>query len=96
MEKFCNAFFDEANREFEDWVSKRNIEEDAYFAFVDYYENYSSFPNVIESFFDRNHDKKTKLILFIQDDDLVEAISESLYEDLLAITKEVNREPNVP
>lgn len=72
IEGFCNKFYPEAEEIFLKEIEEKRILENVYdgwFVFVDYYENYCSYPLVMESFlehFINNEDKK--LILFIRTD----------------------------
>lgn len=69
VEGFCDKFYDEAKAKFEKMKANRITNDDAYFAYVDYYENYSSYPNIIEEFLDNfAFDSNKRLILFWQTD----------------------------
>ena len=78
VDGFCNAFYEDAKLEFEAYASNRKISEDAYFVFVDYYENYGVISSVIEAFLDEYMAENKKLILFIQEDDRIGRIDSSL------------------
>ena len=68
VENFCNIFYEDARQEFQKYACRREIKEDVYFTFVDYYENYSIFSKVLEEFLDVNMaDKNKKLLMFIQE-----------------------------
>lgn len=69
VEGFCDRFYDEAKQQFDLLCQRRNVRDDAYMVYVDYYENYSSYPAIIEEFLDAFLcDESKRLILFIQND----------------------------
>ena len=48
IDAFCEKFYPDAHKDFLEIVAKRNIEKDTYFAFLDYYEGYGTYPLIIE------------------------------------------------
>lgn len=96
VEAFCNRFYDEARQQFEDLSLKRNIKDDAYLMYVDYYENYCSYPTVIEEFLDAYiQDANKRLILFIQNDIKDICVDEAAVIRLKDLAKEVNESPDI-
>ena len=96
VETFCNVFYEDASQEFQAYAGRREIKEDVYFTFVDYYENYSIFSKVLEEFLDVNMtDTNKKLLLFIQEDDRVGRMEAGLYHDLIEIVKAINEDPMI-
>lgn len=96
VEAFCDRFFDEANEKFRAYCNGRiPYAEDTYFAFVDFYENYSNYTHILESFlkvFIR--DEKKRLILFVQSD-LEQKINEDNLNDLYDIVDEIENSSNI-
>lgn len=96
VETFCNIFYEDARQEFQKYACRREIKEDIYFTFVDYYENYSIFSKVLEDFLDANiADNSKKLLMFIQEDDRVGKIDDRLYNQLNIIVKEIDDDPTI-
>lgn len=96
VEGFCDKFYDEAQKEFSELVQKRNVCDDAYFMFVDYYENYSSYSNIIDEFLARFvNDSNKRLILFVQNDCDVSPITEELLMQLQALCKYITDNPAI-
>lgn len=91
IEHFCDVFYEKANHEFEKFVSQRMLSDDSYFAFVDFYENYSSYLSVLRNFIKiYESEKNKKLILFIRDDHEEERIDGTLYDNLKELIDEIN------
>ena len=95
ISKFCDAFYDGAKQELDKYMCGREDLYDTYFAFVDYYDNYCSFPFILKSFLDQygNADYK-KLIFFVQDWPGTE-IDPKAYDGLIEITKKINNNPEI-
>lgn len=100
---FCDRFLNEEafavrlKREFGDMIDAGR-DMDAWFAFVDYYENYSSYGMILEQFLDTYmNDDSTRLILYIQDDCKCETnkIEDSMYQRLQALVDEINAEKEI-
>lgn len=86
VERFCNEFFPEANEAFKLELEKRDINQDAYFAFVDWYEAYSSYPFILKQFLKKYADRKDKkLILYVLEDKKTGQIDNELYQRLKGI-----------
>lgn len=96
IDRFCNMFYPEAHSQFLELSAKQIISHDTYFAFVDYYEGYSTYPLIIEDFLNNfiNSPKK-KLVLFIQDDCPVPPIQHALFEYLENVIHELKTNENV-
>lgn len=91
VEAFCERFYDEAKRQFEKLSLKRNVRDDAYLVYVDYYENYSSYPTIIEEFLDAFFcDDSKRLILFVQNDVGGVNVDEQAVERLKMLVEDVN------
>lgn len=90
IDKFCETFYSSAKREFDEFISVRENGADTYFAFVDYYENYSSYSYILEDYLERfvNNDDK-KLVLFVQD-----GVGEGtdFFEGLKRIAKDIEKD----
>ena len=70
---------------------KRNVRDDAYLVYVDYYENYSSYPTIIEEFLDAFFcDDSKRLILFVQNDVGGVNVDEQAVERLKMLVEDVN------
>ncbi len=95
IDGFCDTFFLEAKQEFENYMDNRTLDEDAYFVFVDYYENYGVISSVIEAFLDEFIGEKKKLFLFIQEDERTGKIDASYKERLEGLVDAVNAEPGI-
>ncbi len=96
VETFCNVFYEDASQKFQEYAGRREVKEDVYFTFVDYYENYSIFSKVLEEFLDVNMtDTNKKLLLFIQEDDRVGRMEAGLHHDLDEIVKAINEDPMI-
>lgn len=95
VERFCDRFFDEENEKFIAYCNKSILySEDTYFAFVDFYENYSNYPYILESFLDAfAHDERKRLILFVQND-LGKVMEEDVWNSLKEIVDEIEHSTN--
>lgn len=91
IEAFCEKFYPDAEARYQE-IEKRCIrEEDAYFAFVDYYENYSCYATVLEQFLDRFiGDDTKKLILFVQERPDLPQINPQIYDYLQNLIDEIS------
>ena len=96
IEKFCDRFFDEENERFIACCSGNvPYSEDTYFAFVDFYENYSNYTYILESFLNAFvHDERKRLILFVQTD-LEKVIKEDVWNGLRGVVDEIERQSNI-
>jgi len=91
VEEFCNTFYKAALEEFTCKLSKRKIEDDCYFAFVDYYEDYCSYPHIIEHFLDAFLQcEEKRLVLFVQTDCNVEKIDDGSLMNLYGLIDSIN------
>lgn len=91
VEGFCNRFYDEAAGGLLELQNSRKREDDAYFCFVDYYENYSAYPHIISSFLDEflmNTNKR--LVLFVQMDYGIPGEGEKALDELRAIVEKMS------
>lgn len=96
LDEFCRKFYEEANEKYLLYSKRKPDNEDAYFVFVDYYESYSSYPYILESFLDsfiQYHDKK--LILFIQDDCDAEGIGDEVIQGIQKLLDEIRNTPEI-
>lgn len=89
VEGFCNQFYDDTLRENNEYIKNRKQEMDMYFAFVDYYDEYSSFARILESFLDAFYNQEKKLVLFIRDDCSEKEIDSYLFHNLQNIADEI-------
>lgn len=95
VEGFCDKFYDEAKQQFEELSLRRNVKDDAYLVYVDYYENYSSYPAIIEEFLAAfTPDSNKRLILFIQNDVKDVDVDEAAVKELKALAECVKEVPN--
>ncbi len=73
-----------------------SVKDDAYLMYVDYYENYSSYPTVIEEFLDAFMlDADKRLILFIQNDIKDVRVDEMAVLRLKDLVQEVNESQDI-
>lgn len=69
---------------------------DTYFAFVDYYENYCSYPFILESFLDRYiQNKEKELVLFVRNDCDVEPMKQEVLENLHVLINEISSDKSI-
>lgn len=95
VEGFCDKFYDEAKQQFEELSLRRNVKDDAYLVYVDYYENYSSYPAIVEEFLAAfTPDSNKRLILFIQNDVKDIDVDEAAVKELKALAECVKEVPN--
>lgn len=88
---FCDKFFLEANRQYELDLESKTIENDRYFAFVDWYEAYSSYPFILKQFLSTYADREDKkLTLFILEDVKSGHIEEELFLKTKGIIENIN------
>lgn len=91
VDTFCEKFIAQAIDDYQCVKGKRNIVDDSYFAFVDYYDSYNSYSHIIESFLNKFANEKDKrLCLFIQRECGDSQKAEKCYSQLLEICKFVD------
>lgn len=96
IDRFCDRFYDEAEAEYESYIKNREQKKDTYFVFVDYYEEYCSFPYILESFLDMySKEEEKELLLFIRDDCSVEKIEDALLDNLLNVVNDITMSPEI-
>lgn len=98
VQGFCDRFYPEAKRQYDAIAKLEKDPLDTYFMFVDYYEDYCSYPYILESFLDMYmQDEDKKLVLFVQDDTVSEkgAISEEVYQNIASIVDDINNSPDI-
>lgn len=94
IEGFCDRFYEDAQKEFQKLSELRKVTDDAYFTFVDYYENYHSFVNIVTEFVDTfSSDESKRLILFIQTDCNVPPIDSQLLQSMQTFCERVEKDP---
>lgn len=96
IDRFCSFFFREAEQEFLSEQQKRKIEQDTYFVFVDYYENYCSYPYILESFLDKYMlDCSKKLLLFVRDDLAVDSMEDEKLTQMEVLLSDIKKEKSI-
>lgn len=96
VEGFCDRFYDEAKQQFETWALKRSAKDDTYLVYVDYYENYSSYPTIIEEFLDAFMlDANKRLVLFVQNDVEGVSVDETAIAKLKTLAKDINESSDI-
>lgn len=96
VEQFCNTFFPLVQGDFLPEQETTTMLKDTYFAFVDYYENYCSYPFILESFLDRYlQNKEKELILFVRNDCDVELMRQEVMENMYTLINEINDDKNI-
>lgn len=92
---FCDRFFPEAEEKCKEMQVMKE-EKDTYFMFVDYYENYCSYPYILESFLDTYIvNAQKKLVLFIQDDTKEPMISDNIFENIQKTVNDISAMENI-
>lgn len=95
IERICEKFYPEANDLVMEDKKRHNLNKnntDSYFVFVDYYENYDNYSEIIEVFIEKfGNNKEKELVLFVQEFDEIQ-IEAGLYEKIKEIVKNVNEE----
>lgn len=95
VEGFCNRFYPEAKALYDEVAKIKKDPLDAYFVFVDFYEDYCSYPYILESFLDMYmQSEKKKLVLFVQDE-VVDAIEENVYKNIMNIVNDINNSQDI-
>ena len=96
IEKFCDAFYPFAKKEFLEYQKQRSDSQDSYFVFVDYYENYCAYPFIIESFLEHYAEcADKKLLLFVRDDLNVEPIDVQIRNNLKELILDVKKDKKI-
>lgn len=96
VEGFCDRFYDEAKQQFEKLSAGRNVKDDMYLVYVDYYENYSSYPTIIEEFLDAFLcDESKRLILFVQNDVADVSVDALMVNKLESLIVDINESPEI-
>lgn len=94
LEKFCDRFYPEAEKEYKKICAAEK--EDAYFAFVDFYENYCSYPSILEAFLDQYlTDPDKKLVLFIQDGTPEGEIGAEVLNNITELAQEIVQDDQI-
>lgn len=96
VERFCDTFFPAVQSEFVQVKEKARTLKNGYFVFIDYYENYCSYPFILESFLDcymQNKDKE--LILFVRNDCEVEPLQQAVLENLNVLLREISSDKTI-
>lgn len=96
VDRFCDTFFPYVESDFLPEQKTTTTLKDTYFAFVDYYENYCSYPFILESFLDRYiQNKEKELVLFVRNDCDVEPIKQEVLENLYILNNEISSDKNI-
>lgn len=96
VDGFCEKFIDTYQNEYGHYSGKRDGLKDCWFVFCDYYENYCSYPMVLESFLEHyigNEDKK--LILFVRNDYKEEPIDNEIMGNIKALINDIQSDENI-
>lgn len=88
--------YDEARQKFEELSLKRRLQDDVYLMYVDFYENYCSYPTVIEELLDAFIlDADKRLTPFIQSDVKDVCVDDATVTRLKELVKEVKESPDI-
>lgn len=96
VESFCNRFYEKAESDFLKILEEKQQIDDAYFAFVDYDEAYSSYPHIVEGFLNKFYNCQNKrLVLFVQTDCIDVQMDSVWYDDLMELVRGINNSDGI-